>query len=250
VFEEEYTQQVTWLPEVGMMVRRQSPPVGLTQARRLRSEVVVLHTADLGWIGFRDVFEVDGKPIRDREDRLQKLFANVTTDSLVRARALADESARFNLGSVQRNLNYPTMALMFLRQAHQTRSTFNRGGSDRVGGVATWTVRFQETERPTLIGSKAADVVASGQFWIEPDNGRVRRSRLILQEGRATGTIEVEYGPWPDLELLMPVTMEENIQVRGGDPASPPAEMIRGEARYSNVRRFTVSVKTEVPLPK
>jgi hypothetical protein len=51
---------------------------------------------------------------------------------------VADESARFNVGSVQRDVNYPTMALMYLKQEHQHRSSFVREGSARVDGVATW----------------------------------------------------------------------------------------------------------------
>jgi hypothetical protein len=213
--------------------------------------VVVVHTGDVGWIGFRDVFEVDGQPVRNREDRLQQLFLDAGPDALARARALADESARFNLGGVQRNLNYPTMALLFLREAHQGRSRFSRGDSERVNGVIAWSLRFQETARPTLIGSGAGDVVASGEFWIEPDTGRVRRSRLRVEEERASGTIDVVYNAWPGLDVLMPVSMEERTTVRGCDPGSGTVsargvETIQGEAQYSNVRQFTVDVKMEV----
>jgi hypothetical protein len=240
VFEEDYRQRVTCL--FGGI---------RSQARRLRSEVVVVNTGDLGWIGFRDVFEVDGQPVRNREDRLQQLFLDAGPDALARARALADESARFNLGGVERNLNYPTMALLFLREAHQGRSRFSRGDSERVDGVLTWAVRFEETRRPTLIGSRLDDVVASGEFWIEPDAGRVRRSRLRVEEERATGTIDVLYAPWPNLDVLMPVSMKENHSVRGCDPGSGTVsargvETIQGEAQYSNVRQFTVDVKMEM----
>lgn len=250
VFEEEYLQRVSCVqaPRFGGLQSLGGLP---PQSRRLRSEVVVINTGDLGWIGFRDVFEVNGKPVRNREDRLQKLFVQPGADALVRARALADESARFNLGSVHRNLNYPTMALMFLREANQGRSRFTRGDSERVDGVGTWVVRFQEASRPTLIGSRAKDVTASGQFWIEPDSGRIRRSRLSIQEERATGTFDVEYAPWPDLDVLMPASMDEDISVRGCVFTTDPdgRETITGEARYSNVKRFTVDVSANVAGP-
>ena len=234
VFEERYEQTVTPLPR------------GTTVARRLRSEVVVLNTGDLGWVGFRDVFEVDATPIRDRTDRLAKLFAEPLAGALTRARAVADESARFNLGSVERNLNYPTMALMFLRRIHQSRSRFSREGSERVGGVPTWRLRFEEVARPTLIGSRAGDVVASGQFWIEPDSGRVRRSRLTVKELRADGTVEVTYGAWPGLDILMPVSMEERIMVSLGLRV---VESIRGTARYSSFKQFRVDLTTSLTVP-
>jgi hypothetical protein len=240
VFEEDYRQQV----------RCQFGSVR-PQSRRLRSEVVVVNTADLGWIGFRDVFEVDGQPVRDRQDRLQQLFVAAGADVLARASAIADEGARFNLGGAARNLNYPTMALLFLREGHQPRSRFSRGGSERVDGVLTWSVRFEEARRPALIRSRNDDVVASGEFWIEPETGRVWRSRLRVEEERATGTIDVRYAPRTGFDVLMPVSMEENITVRGCDPgtgvvSAPGTETLSGEARYTNVKQFTVDVTTKV----
>jgi hypothetical protein len=170
----------------------------------------------------------------------------LTDAAIARACAAADEGARFNLGSVERNLNYPTMALMFLRQPHQSRSRFTREGSARVDGVLTWRLRFEEVSRPTLIGSRAGDVVASGQFWIEPDSGRVRRSQLTVNELRAEGAVEVTYAAWPGLDILMPVSMEERIMVSLG---FRPVESIRGTARYSNFKQFQVEVTAEVTAP-
>ena len=93
VFEEEYRQQVAGVPEVALGRNRSDTGFGVPKERRLRSEVVVINTGDLGWLGFRDVFEVDGQPVRDRQDRLQKLFVNPNADVMVRARAVAAESA-------------------------------------------------------------------------------------------------------------------------------------------------------------
>jgi len=240
VFEESYTQSVAG-PSTGVFVSAE---------RRLRSEVAVVNTDAFGWIGFRDVFEVDGKPVRDRQDRFQFLFGQPVNQSVIdQARKIADESARFNLGLVGRTLNYPTMALAFLRQNHQERSTFWRESSARVGGVVTWMVDFQETQRPTLIGSPGRDVLTYGRFWIEPDSGRVRRSRITADVVRATCTYDVEYGTWPGLDVLVPFSMEENISVRGGDPR--PVQTIRGQARYSNFRQFkgTARIKEVVIQP-
>ncbi len=241
VFEEEYVQQL------------RGRPGSLPVARRMRSEVVVLNTADLGWIGFRNVLQVNGKPVSDRVNRLEKLFAApVTSAAIGRARLVADESARYNLGSVFRNWTYPTMPLMFLRQSHQRRSTFALDGSERVDGVLSWRVRFEETQRPTLIGSDRRDVLTSGRFWIEPGTGRVLRSQLAVREPRATGTIDVAYDSVPGLTVLVPRTMDERIELFQ-EEVNPRVmqtrtlqEEIRGEARYSNFKQFTVEVETTV----
>jgi hypothetical protein len=259
VFEETYSQRVSRLQQPGLPSG--SATVVGSRERRLRSDVVVVNADAFGWIGFRDVFEVDGKPVRDRQDRFQRLFGQPISQAVIdQARVIANESARFNLGSVGRNLNYPTMALMFLRQDHQPRSAFSREGSARVGNVVTWMLDFQEVERPTLIGSPGYEVATTGRFWVEPDSGRVRRSRITVDVGRATCTYEVEYGYWSGLNVLVPVSMDENVAVRGddrlerglrtaGDPR--PVEMIRGEARYSNFRQFkgTARIKEAVIVP-
>ena len=70
-------------------------------------------------MGFRDVFQVDGRAIRDHEDRLMKLVTQPASDSIAQAKRMADESARFNLGSIVRTINMPTLALMFLRSDMQ-----------------------------------------------------------------------------------------------------------------------------------
>ena len=222
--------------------------------RRLRSELALVNTPDFGWIGFRDVFEVDGQRVGNRQSRLQELFATpLTEETLGRARALANESARFNLGSVQRTVNYPTMALAFLRESNQGRSSFTRDESARVGDAPTWIVEFEETQRPTLIASQpdesgAGDLPVSGRFWIEPDSGRVRRSQVTFVQMRSTGSITVEYGPWPGLDVLVPVSMRESFLVQGlhssGDLRQP--QVIRGEARYANVRQFKGTARIKV----
>ncbi len=56
------------------------------QPRRLVAEFAIVKTSDnSGWVGFRDVVEVDGKALRDRRDRLLSLFTNTLTPSVGRA---------------------------------------------------------------------------------------------------------------------------------------------------------------------
>src|SRR5262245_52180018 len=43
--------------------------------RQLRSDLLLVRPlGEESWLQFRDVFEVDGKPVRDRDERLEKLF--------------------------------------------------------------------------------------------------------------------------------------------------------------------------------
>jgi hypothetical protein len=51
---------------------RQSAPKG---GLRLRSDLLLVRPTPVEeWVSFRDVFEVDGRPVRDREERLRRLL--------------------------------------------------------------------------------------------------------------------------------------------------------------------------------
>jgi hypothetical protein len=64
----------------------------ITAPRRKRLLVsdflLVKYPGDALWQSFRDVAEVDGKPIRDREDRIMKLFLEPSSSALRRASEL------------------------------------------------------------------------------------------------------------------------------------------------------------------
>ena len=69
VAEETYLQEV--VPAVGMY----GNAGGAIQRRRLRSDLLLVRPENGDrWVQFRDVFEVDGRLVRDREERLVKLF--------------------------------------------------------------------------------------------------------------------------------------------------------------------------------
>jgi hypothetical protein len=207
--------------------------------RELKSDLIVIGLGNGNWMQFRDVYDVDSKPVRDHDDRLAQLFLRPTTDLMSRARQIADESARYNLG-ITRNINVPTMALGYLRRANQPRSRFSLGGTETVHGVSTLVLEFRETARPWMITSAQGGVPAAGRVWIEPATGRVRRTELQVALGtaptRLDGRITVEYGPEPGASLLVPVSMDESYTFQSG-------EIDRGHATYSNFRRFKVDTR-------
>ena len=62
---------------------------------------------DTEWLGFREVLSVDGKPVTDSARRLAELLAKPSVQALQQARLIAEESARYNIGPVQRNRAAP-----------------------------------------------------------------------------------------------------------------------------------------------
>src|SRR4030095_1201890 len=81
--------------------------------RPLRSDFLLVKPSDADrYVELRDVFEVDGQAIRDRHARLEELLRD--PPATMRIGASITESARYNIGSVQRTINTPLMALLFL----------------------------------------------------------------------------------------------------------------------------------------
>ena len=91
--------------------------------RNLVSEFALVRVGD-DWLGFRDVVELDGKAVGDRQDRLQQLFLQAPTTAVQSSRGIADASARYNLGPLQRNFNVPTTSLFFVHPTNRPRFSF------------------------------------------------------------------------------------------------------------------------------
>jgi hypothetical protein len=223
VAEEHYTQVVRILAR--------------TMSRRvLRSDVLLIREEGNGWFGFRDVFEVDGAQVRDRGERLYRLFIKPAPGALDRANAIMAESTRFNVGSIKRNINLPTMALAFLRKENLDRSQFTLGGSEIVAGERTRIVEFVETLTPRII-STPDGAPARGRAWLDVASGRVVQTELAIDSVVSLTKVLVTYAPQPRaIGVIVPVRMEEEYRVG-------PQEAITGVAEYSNFRAFTVETK-------
>ncbi len=123
-------------------------------AQTLASEFALVRSKD-DWDGFRDVYEVDGKPVPDRHDRLLKLFMQSPAAAIEQSRKIAAESARYNMGSIQRNFNVPTTALFFVKADNQALRVpeGRRGQRRRRGGVESALRRDAHPhDRPDLSG--------------------------------------------------------------------------------------------------
>ena len=115
-----------------------SGPRGSAKHRELKADFLIVKSPGDVWQPFRDVFEVDHIPMRDREERLAKLFLGNKTDAEAQgAKAIADESARYNLGAVQRTINNPVFALIFLQPEAPANISSSRWASPIDGWATT-----------------------------------------------------------------------------------------------------------------
>ena len=80
-----------------------------------------------------------------------------------RLRNLRDESARFNIGRLTRNLSDPTLALKVVDPAYQPRFDFTLAGSELINGIAVLKLAFTERDQtPTMISVDGHAVTSKG----------------------------------------------------------------------------------------
>lgn len=240
-----YEQESSALVSEETYLQRTPHPDPGTDAvsRALRSDMLIIPDVAVGWLGFRDVFEMDGQSVQNRTERLQSLFMRPVPDRMAQARRIVIESSRYNLRSdIFRTINMPMMALRFLRFVDQRRSKFSLDGMQSVDGVRAAVVRFEERETPRMIESDDA-AAAKGTFWIEPQAGRVLKSELLFDTGKGAARlrIRVRVGYAPHLEdTWVPVTMDEEYRLGKGTLA------VEGHATYANYRKFKVETNTTI----
>ncbi len=218
-------------------------------ARRvLRSDLVFTTTpGPIPWTCFRDVYEVDGQRVREREARLEKLFLQGSASAVAQASAIRRESSRYNLGSAVRNINVPTLPLLFLHPRNQMRFRFQRKGQRWISGVPGAEIEFTEVTEPTLVNDgHDEDLPGEGRFWIDTNRGTVLRSEVTFhfKPHRALARITTEYRPEPGLNIWVPAEMKERYEDLGGKRVF--GSTVEGWAKYSNYRRFTVSTEEKV----
>jgi hypothetical protein len=240
VAEETYRQQVR-IPG-GTRDLRGFPADATVQRRDLKSDVLLVRApAGDRWMQFRDVIEIDGKPVRDRDERLAKLFLQPSADLWRQELDIAAASARYNIGGVSRTVNLPVLALSVIEARNRPWFTF------RIAKRARTTVeldfREEERSRTMIRGNDDQPMPAHGRFTIEADTGRVLASTLATETPTLRAQIEVTYAPEASIEMLVPREMRETYTLKDGS-------VTEGRATYARIRRYQVKVDEKVGTVK
>jgi hypothetical protein len=242
VAEEHYRQNLmsTAPGRAGLNARRGQAREG----RELKSDLLLVKLAEGDfWMQFRDVFEVDRKAVRDRDQRLVKLFVEAKAGARAHADQIQQESSRYNLGPVMRTINVPIMALLFLERNVQPVITFQQGKAGNVkrfqglaDADAIWMIQYREEQPGTMVkGPNSRDIPSHGRIWLDSRSGRVLQTELISEDTDLRADITVTYRAEAGLDLLVPGEMREVYVIRRSDTR------IDGRATYSKFRQFTVS---------
>lgn len=228
--------------------------------RELRSDLLLVQPSGTnGYVEFRDVFEVDGTPVRDRQDRLTKLFLDPAASPVAEIQSITRESARYNIGNIDRTINTPTLALLFLLPQNQPRFRFGRSNkptptmthsTETLRGNApqnfmaptgAWVLEYEEVQRPTLIRTtQGLNLPARGRIWADPGSGRVLMSELIAEDSNVRATIDVSYQQDSRLGVMVPAEMRERYEGRRD------GAVIEGTAVYGAIRQFQVQTNERV----
>jgi hypothetical protein len=209
--------------------------------RHLRSDFLLVKAQESsgGLLTFRDVLEVDGKPVHDRDDRLTKLFLQPADQRLAaRARQINEEGARYNLTDIG-TLNNPLTAVAFLQPRYRDHFRFLAGTNDKKVGPTVWTLQFTEFRRPTILKTNEnGDLPARGNLWVDEDTGRIVKSELRVGATRInTVRITTTFGFDERLQVHVPIEMREFYPNDGGTYTI---------ATYSLFRRFDVTTEETI----
>ena len=236
VAEERLVQETTSLPSVSGSGLNRKMDVPTPQRRVIRSDFLFIRrTAGDDWHVYRDAFEVDGRTVRDRGDRLMELLTAPSLTNEQMALRVAQESARYSLSPGLRSVDDPILVLVFLQPNYHPRFRFTRGARDRSLGPDVWTVNYQEQARPTVVrGLGEEDAPSRGRLWIDAGTGRVLKTDLQVR----TSQVETTFAWDEPLGVAVPLEMHDSYTVGRTD--------FRATATYSRFRRFDVSTSEQV----
>jgi hypothetical protein len=193
------------------------------------------------WLPFRDVFAVDGKPVRDREERLTKLFVHPSPTALEQARQIVADSTRYNIGGIERDLNLPIVTLLAVAPDNQHRFRFT--SVSRRASKTVWAFDFTEESHPTLVrGSGGHDIPSRGRIWFDMAADAIVKTEMWTEDDTIHVHLTTTYRDDPKFGIAVPIEMEERLEV----PAT--GAKVTGFAKYGNFRRFNVETTEKVGI--
>jgi hypothetical protein len=235
VSEETYIQDSSVPMQSAMLLGR--PGAG-ARNRVLKSDFLLVSTSTAqDWVPFRDVFEVDGALLRDRDSRLARLFLKPSENSLEQAHRIQDESSRYNLGNMRRTINNPVLGIVILQSDFQQRFRYSLGKLDPKMGPGVWIIEYKEEARPSFIrGRSDLDLFAHGRLWIEADTGRLMKTEVLLEQPTLRAKITTSFRFDDRFGIAVPYEMQEEYKFDSGIK-------VTAVATYDRFRRFDVSTE-------
>lgn len=211
--------------------------------RVLKSDYLIARLEDGGWMPFRDVYDVDGRRVADRTDRLATLFLRPGATAVDQAMQIMLDSTRHNLGSTTRSISIPILGLMLLHSDVRDRMAVTRERLEVVAGRSCWVLGITETVRPALVKTIGGDLPLTASLAVDPMSGLVLWTRLSVEDDSVKATVTTTYRDEPKVGFWVPARMDDDYVTRGG------AERVTGVATYERFRRFNVATDEAIRKP-
>jgi len=212
------------------------------EERRTQADFLIL-ALGADRIGLRIVNRLNGNMVKAPVTSFDSMMDGSPAKIRESIKAVQDESSRYNIGQVLRKINVPTFALKVAREAEVDRFSFKKSGNDKISGIETWELKFQEKRSPTLVhGERGESLLSSGSLWIEPGTGRIVKTELKVENPFSTppvkGRIVVSYTANKALGILVPSEMTEGYET--------VESVVTCIANYSGFRSFKVDASSVI----
>ena len=182
---------------------------------------------------FRDVREVDGKPVRDKQDRITKLFLEPFNNAIRRAQDIHRDGLRHSVDNGR--LMDPLQVITYLQSQYQGGFTFSLG--DRTPSLGP------DIREITLTPTPARGKLAKpARAWVSAATGEVVKTEVRSGFGARAEFTTTTFGLDPVLKIRVPLEMKDELPRVSGDD-------FIGTATYSNFSRFDVRTEAEVQIP-
>ena len=207
-----------------------------SRRRTLKSEfMLVAYPGDAKHvITFRDIREVDGKPVRDQQDRITRLFLQPFNSAVRRAQEIHREGLRLSVDNGR--VMDPLTVIGYLQPVYQSNFRVSRGGIAKELGPTIREVSL------TPVQDRDKTLLKPARAWVAEDTGAVVKTELRSGFGVRSEITTTMFGMDPTLQMPVPVEMRDEMP-RGRDD-------FIGVAKYSKFRRFTVRTDEAVDVPQ
>ena len=150
---------------------------------------------------------------------------------------------------MERNFNFPTFPLIYVRPANRSRSHWIVDSRDARQVI----VSFEQRDHPTLVRSQQrADVPATGSCRLDRHSFALEQCTVTVTEDRVQGfdraltySMSVDFAEESRLAVRVPVEMRDNLLIRFR--RSKTDQRIIGTATYRNYRRFETGARLVSP---
>jgi hypothetical protein len=220
--------------------------------RELKSDLLLVRPVGAdGWMQFRDVTDVDGRKLKDRNDRLARLFLQPSQSTAAQSRKIMQESARYNIGDIERNINLPVLALTVLDRRMQPGFQFSLDPPDEKYDLPkrpaftppadAVVLSFTETQMRTMVASpQGKNLASSGRFWMDRNTSQIYMTQIGVDDLWLKAVIYVAYGMVDGVNLPVPIEMYERYDNKLN------GTRVDGSATYANFREFKVAVDEDI----